>query len=385
MNFPQVHARVQRDTIAQPDTLESYLLFVDGFEPSPGRAIIARQAPVSGQFECYMLAIPFPSPLQPTDRYRLRFQVTGANPVTLTGIVERLAGTVWEEFASGTTVHTDATAPDPNLFCDPGFMPPPLSTAGAVGFAKWTTNNEIIDNFYWLNMAPQPNPVPVATSLSPSSATAGAPGFTLTVLGNSFVPGSTVRWNGANRTTTFVSSSQLTATIPATDIAAIGSAQVRVFTPSPGGGTSGALTFSITAPSGTTTTVTFDSPVPPGSPDSFLNGLYQGINFGTSQWRWSNPYGSDPTRHIYFGSGAGTSRTFTFSPAPRMLTSIRVYTGTAGTLTLTDNLGQSRTQTITTGSMQLVTTGWTEASTTVTVNFTAGWELGVDDIVYQTP
>jgi hypothetical protein len=35
--------------------------------------------------------------------------------------------------------------------------------------------------------------------------------------------------------------------------------------------------------------------------------------------------------------------------------------------------------------MQLVTTGWTQPSTTVTVTFTAGWQLGVDDIVYRNP
>jgi len=35
--------------------------------------------------------------------------------------------------------------------------------------------------------------------------------------------------------------------------------------------------------------------------------------------------------------------------------------------------------------MQPVTTGWTQPSTTVTVAFTAGWQLGVDDIVYTDP
>jgi hypothetical protein len=35
--------------------------------------------------------------------------------------------------------------------------------------------------------------------------------------------------------------------------------------------------------------------------------------------------------------------------------------------------------------MQLVTTGWPQASTTVTVAFTAGWDLGVDDIAYNNP
>jgi hypothetical protein len=142
-----------------------------------------------------------------------------------------------------------------------------------------------------------------------------------------------------------------------------------------------ALTFSINS----NVTVTFDSPAPSGSSGSYLNGIFQGINFGINQWSWEGPYAPDNTNHIYFGSSSGTSRTFTFSPAPQILISIRVYAGTNGTLTLTDNLGQTRAQAINTGSMQLVTTGWTQASTTITVQFTAGWELGVDDITYRSP
>ena len=69
---------------------------------------------------------------------------------------------------------------------------------------------------------------PTLTTLSPSSAAAGGPAFTLTVNGSNFVNGSVVSWNGANRTTTFVSATQLTAAIPAADIAAAGSASVTV-------------------------------------------------------------------------------------------------------------------------------------------------------------
>jgi len=132
-----------------------------------------------------------------------------------------------------------------------------------------------------------------------------------------------------------------------------------------------------------TVTVTFDNPAPSGTSGSFLNGIFQGINFGTNQWIWEDGFGPDTTRHIFFGSASGTSRTFTFAPGPRTLVSINVFAPVAGTLTLTDNLGQTRVQAIATGSMQVVTTGWTQASTTMTVNFTRGWELGVDDIVYQ--
>ena len=57
--------------------------------------------------------------------------------------------------------------------------------------------------------------------------------------------GSVVRWNGADRPTTFVSATQLTAAIPAADIAVAGSASVTVR--NPGGAVSNALTFTIGA------------------------------------------------------------------------------------------------------------------------------------------
>jgi len=150
----------------------------------------------------------------------------------------------------------------------------------------------------------------------------------------------------------------------------------------------GSLGFSqnfkfVTSPS--SITVDFDSPSPPGSSGSLLSGIFQGINFGTGSWRWETAAGPDSTRHIYFDSSVSTSRTFTFSPAPRVLISMRVFSSVAGTLTLSDNLGQVLTQSIATGSMQLVTTGWTQPSTTVTIQFAMGWNLGVDDITFRVP
>ena len=50
-------------------------------------------------------------------------------------------------------------------------------------------------------------------SLSPPSAVAGGPGLTLTVTGERFVQGSTVMWVFTPLPTTFVSATQLTATI----------------------------------------------------------------------------------------------------------------------------------------------------------------------------
>src|ERR1035437_3200878 len=90
------------------------------------------------------------------------------------------------------------------------------------------------------------NPVPfVDQPLVPDATAPGGPAFTLTVNGTGFVAASVVNWNGSPRATTFVSNHQLTAAILASDIATASSAAVTVVNPSPGGGASNPLSFSI--------------------------------------------------------------------------------------------------------------------------------------------
>src|SRR5277367_1823027 len=82
---------------------------------------------------------------------------------------------------------------------------------------------------------------PLITSLSPASAAPGSGAFTLTVNGSNFVApaaqtaGSTIAWNSGPLTTTFVNSTSLTASVPASDIATSGFASVSVFNSTPGG------------------------------------------------------------------------------------------------------------------------------------------------------
>src|SRR2546423_3461591 len=80
---------------------------------------------------------------------------------------------------------------------------------------------------------------PPSPTLSPSAA----PSLPLTADGSNFVSGATVQWNGAARTTTFVSATRLTASIPASDIATAGSAMVTVRNPATQ--VPNALTFTI--------------------------------------------------------------------------------------------------------------------------------------------
>ena len=95
-------------------------------------------------------------------------------------------------------------------------------------------------------------PVPAITSLSTASATAGGPAFNLIAYGSTFDQNSVIRWNGvALPTTPNVTSgglvTYLTAQVPASDLASAGTATITVYTPSPGGGTSGGSTFTISS------------------------------------------------------------------------------------------------------------------------------------------
>ena len=88
------------------------------------------------------------------------------------------------------------------------------------------------------------NAVPAVSALTPATVPTG-PALTLIVTGSGFSPGSVVRWNGSDRPTTFVSTTQLTAAIPASDLPLAGTAQITVFSPAPGGGTSNAMVLTI--------------------------------------------------------------------------------------------------------------------------------------------
>ena len=99
------------------------------------------------------------------------------------------------------------------------------------------------------------NPAPTLTSLGQNSATAGDPGFTLTLTGGGFVAGSTVQFDGGPQATAFVNGTTLTAAVPAAQLAAAGTFNVTVFNAAPGGGTSAPLQFTVNNPAPTLTSL----------------------------------------------------------------------------------------------------------------------------------
>jgi subtilisin family serine protease len=192
------------------------------------------------------------------------------------------------------------------------------------------------------------NPTPIATSLSPSAAMAGGSALTVTVNGSKFVAGSVVRWNGSSRATTFVSSTQLRASIGAGDIATSGTAIVTVFTPAPGGGTSADVPFTIrdtpvltvsatTIAGGSALTVTLTNG-PGGAGDwlalaaagsanaSYLQYTYVGGGVTTRHWTISAP--STPGTYEFrlfadYGySRLATSPVVTVLPGPPAISSL---------------------------------------------------------------
>jgi len=170
------------------------------------------------------------------------------------------------------------------------------------------------------------NPVPTITAMSPTSAVAGsAAGFTLTINGANFMAGSMVTFGGTMPTTTFVSSTQLTAAIPAAVIGSAGTASVTVTNPTPGGGTSNTLNFAIN--SGTNPIPMISSLDPSCAPvgaQTFTLAV-MGINFAASSVvRWN---GKDLSTTLNGGplvaqipagdiAATGTATVTVFNPAP---------------------------------------------------------------------
>jgi len=183
--------------------------------------------------------------------------------------------------------------------------------------------------------APASNPLPILTSISPSSGAVGGQAFTLTASGRNFISSSTVRWNGSNLPTTFISSTQLNATVQLTPpsltitttqlpdtnggkaydytlsggggfaplswditsgslpanlvldssgVTSVGTAQVTVFNPPPGGGTSQPLPFALTTTVGRITGV-----VEPVASDQTFNFTVQVTDSAPSPHTVSQP------------------------------------------------------------------------------------------------
>jgi hypothetical protein len=94
-----------------------------------------------------------------------------------------------------------------------------------------------------------PRPIPTFYTLnqiSPTSAVAGGPSFTLQLTGADFEQGAVVRWNDVDLATVYVSGTRLDATVPAALIARAGTAYLSVYNATTGEVFSNTLIFKVT-------------------------------------------------------------------------------------------------------------------------------------------
>lgn len=94
----------------------------------------------------------------------------------------------------------------------------------------------------------QLNAVPTLTSISPITATVGTGAATLTVTGRDLMPQSAVYWNGNALPTTLVSDTELSAQIPASDLAAVGQATITASNTGTYFPASNSMPFSVNSP-----------------------------------------------------------------------------------------------------------------------------------------
>jgi hypothetical protein len=116
-----------------------------------------------------------------------------------------------------------------------------LSDAGAYSVVVSNDGGEVTSAAATLTVV-----VPAITTLSPATVIADTAAFTLTVNGTGFANGATVKWNGADRSTQFVNSTVLTASISAGEIENAKTVSITVRSPS--GDASNAMTLTIALP-----------------------------------------------------------------------------------------------------------------------------------------
>ena len=113
-------------------------------------------------------------------------------------------------------------------------------------------------------------PAPSIATLTPQNAITGAAPTVVTVTGTGFFPVSQITFNNAASATTYVSSTQLRATLTAPQLAVAGSIAVRVVNPMPGGGTSAPVSFDVNNPTPTIATVVPAKAIYVGSSDTVI-------------------------------------------------------------------------------------------------------------------
>jgi hypothetical protein len=173
--------------------------------------------------------------------------VSPSAPVVLVGQTEQFTASVTGSANQGATwsvngvvggYATVGTISGTGLYTAPSVPPTPDTvtiTAASVVEASQTATAQVSVL----------NPAPVVSTVSPAVVNAGSGNTTLVVTGTGFTVQSVVELGGVSLATTYASGTQLSAVIPAGQLANAGTPAVTVVTPGPGGGMSGAVNLAV--------------------------------------------------------------------------------------------------------------------------------------------
>src|SRR5215472_4889479 len=129
--------------------------------------------------------------------------------------------------------------------------------------------------------------------VSPATATVGSQGFTITANGSGFVSGAFILWNGtALPNTQFVSSTQLTATVPASNLTSAGTVQIAIDIPgSAVSGTSNPNNGNVTTTTEVSNIVLFTVGAAPGTPPAITSISVSGSTPPSASTPYCSPNG----------------------------------------------------------------------------------------------
>jgi hypothetical protein len=133
---------------------------------------------------------------------------------------------------------------------------------------------------------------PVLSSVQPSTALLESPQLTLALSGSNFVPDSTANFNGKPLATTFEDPNDLTAVVPARDLAVAGSFPVTATSPDNPGGTSSSVGFTVSNVTVSLSPTTVSVPV--GTAEQFVTTV-QGSSNTAVTWSVNGVTGGNST------------------------------------------------------------------------------------------
>lgn len=212
-------------------------------------------------------------------------KASGYNGTVRVALLDNPGGAILSGSTTGTIVDGEVT-----------FTGLSLDKAGA-GYTLVALPSDVL----WASSAPftVSNPVPSMAAVTPNLIGAGGESIALEVSGANFNSDSLVLWNGQARPTVLVSSTVLRVILETGDFAGPGTGTVAVFNPAPGGGTTKALTVTISR-------ITASSPPVVNSATAVPNPAAEGQNIVFSA------DGSDPTGQaitVTWDFGDGTTAT----------------------------------------------------------------------------